>query len=172
MNGRIGCVSSYHTRLPHQWELERITDLSRQAQARLRWMDSYARHGNARKTCRHFDISPTTFYKWLARYRERGLAGLEDRSRAPKRRRVSAIPWEQVDLVVRLRCQGQLYLAWSRHKLAVLLARGNGVKLSASSVGRILERKGLYEGGKLRRRRKCRRYKVKRLRADAFMRDL
>ena len=30
-------------------------------------------------------VSPATVYKWLARYRDEGLAGLEDRTSAPKR---------------------------------------------------------------------------------------
>ena len=30
-------------------------------------------------------VSPATVYKWLSRYRNEGLAGLEDRSSAPKR---------------------------------------------------------------------------------------
>lgn len=35
--------------------------------------------------CRKLGISRQTAYKWRKRYREEGLAGLEDRSRAPKR---------------------------------------------------------------------------------------
>jgi transposase InsO family protein len=35
--------------------------------------------------CRKLGISRQTAYKWRARYRAEGLAGLEDRSRAPKR---------------------------------------------------------------------------------------
>ena len=34
--------------------------------------------------CRRLEISRPTAYKWRARYRAEGLAGLEDRSRAPK----------------------------------------------------------------------------------------
>jgi putative transposase len=36
-----------------------------------------------RAICREFGISPKTGHKWLARYREEGLDGLRDRSRAP-----------------------------------------------------------------------------------------
>ena len=38
--------------------------------------------------CERFGISRKTGYKWLARYRERGGAGLNDLSRAPHR-----VPW-------------------------------------------------------------------------------
>src|ERR1700761_4685046 len=35
------------------------------------------------QVCRAFGISRETGYKWLARYEAEGVAGLEDRSRAP-----------------------------------------------------------------------------------------
>ena len=38
---------------------------------------------NVRELCRRFGISAPTGYKWLARHREHGPAGLEDRPRAP-----------------------------------------------------------------------------------------
>lgn len=44
-----------------------------------------AREGaNLRELCRRFGISAPTAYKWLARYREHGPAGLEELSRTPK----------------------------------------------------------------------------------------
>ena len=36
-----------------------------------------------RALCRRFEISPTTAYKWLARYATEGRAGLADHSRRP-----------------------------------------------------------------------------------------
>ena len=39
--------------------------------------------------CEEFGISRKTGYKWLERYRERGVAGLEERSRAHGRRKIS-----------------------------------------------------------------------------------
>jgi transposase-like protein len=38
---------------------------------------------NLRALCRHFNISPSTGYKWLRRWTQEGAAGLADRSRAP-----------------------------------------------------------------------------------------
>jgi leucine-zipper of insertion element IS481 len=35
------------------------------------------------QTCRHFDLSRKTFYKWRARYKSHGEVGLCDRPRAP-----------------------------------------------------------------------------------------
>jgi len=39
---------------------------------------------NVRRLCRQFEISPKTGYKWIARFLEAGIAGLEERSRRPK----------------------------------------------------------------------------------------
>ncbi len=44
-----------------------------------------AEGANVRLLCRRFGVAPATGYKWLARYAERGLAGLEERSRRPHR---------------------------------------------------------------------------------------
>ena len=54
-------------------------ELSREAKWRLEWIDWYRAHGrNARKTCRHFSISPDTLYRWLGRYDPKDLTSLED----------------------------------------------------------------------------------------------
>jgi transposase-like protein len=37
------------------------------------------------QTCRHFGLSRKTFYKWKARYKSHGEAGLCDRPRVPQR---------------------------------------------------------------------------------------
>ncbi|MGA2363342.1 MAG: helix-turn-helix domain-containing protein [Candidatus Aminicenantales bacterium] len=42
--------------------------MSQGAAKRLRWMDHYARSGNARQTCRYFGISAQTFYRWKNRH--------------------------------------------------------------------------------------------------------
>jgi hypothetical protein len=39
-------------------------ELSKKARQRLKWFDYYNSHAHyARLTCRHFDISPQTFYR-------------------------------------------------------------------------------------------------------------
>lgn len=43
--------------------------LSKKALKRLEWVDWYFNHGeNARLTCRHFGISPDTFYLWKRKF--------------------------------------------------------------------------------------------------------
>lgn len=172
MKGRVGTHTSiYHTRLPHQWKLERMPAgiLSKEALKRLKWMDYYHKHGNARRTCRYFGISPTTFYKWRTRFQAYGFAGLEERSRAPQSRRASTVSREQASLIAAIRRE---YPAWSKHKIAVILARDHGITISASTVGRVLKRKGLYEEKKSLKRRRAARKRAAKLRSDKWMRDL
>jgi transposase-like protein len=44
------------------------------------------------KLCREFGISRPTGYLWLARYREGGVAGVEERSRRPRRSPTQTVP--------------------------------------------------------------------------------
>lgn len=172
MKGSIGTSTSiYHTRLPHQRKLERIAktcNLSKEARVRLNWLTHYKKHKNASVTARRFGISRSTLHKWTKRYSERGPKGLEDLSRAPKRRRTSTVPWQAVELIVSIRKE---HPAWSKHKIAVILSRDHGITLSASTVGRVMRRKGLYDERVSRKRRKAARRRKERLRAEWWMRN-
>ncbi|MGB3906068.1 MAG: helix-turn-helix domain-containing protein [Anaerolineae bacterium] len=117
----------------------RLADLGRElspnARRRLKWMDYYESHGeNARLACRHFDISPQTFYRWRRRYNPRRLASLEDRSRCPHQVRQPTWTPELVEAVQQLR---EHYPRWGKDKLTPLL-RAAGWSVSTSMVGRIL----------------------------------
>ena len=172
MKGSVGTSTSiYHTRLPHQRKLERMSrtfDLSKSAKLRVSWLTHYRKHANATVTCRRFGISRNTLYKWAARYAERGPRGLEDLSRAPKTRRISKVPWQTVDLICSIRKEQP---AWSKHKVAVILARDHGITLSASAVGRIMKRKGLYDERVSRKRSKAAKRRQQRLRAEWWMKN-
>jgi len=101
----------------------------------VKWFDYYEAHGqNARLTCRHFGISPQTFYRWKRRYNEKHLASLEDRTHRPWRVRQPTWTEEQVTAVLKIR---EEYPRWGKDKLSVLLS-GRGYSLSVSMVGRIL----------------------------------
>ena len=123
----------------------KIPELSREARQRLKWFDYYHCHRqNARLTCRHFDISPQTFYRWKRRYDARHLESLESRSHRPKRLRQPSYTAEVVAAVLRVREDNP---RWGKYKLVPLL-REDGYEVSASRVGRILRR--LRERGVLR----------------------
>ena len=120
----------------------RIADISREANKRLKWFDYYVKVGwNARKTCRHFGISPDTFYYWKRRNGPDNLTTLEERSRRPKRARQPTWTTGTAQAVLVLREQ---YPSWGKAKLTRLLG-DHGIKVSVSMVGRIL--KALKERG-------------------------
>lgn len=113
----------------------RLPELAAGVRRRLKWMEYYERHGrNARRTCRHFDISPQTFYRWRRRYDPAQLGSLEARSRAPRRRRRPT--WSPA-LAEAVRALRQTYPRWGKDKLVVLLRRARW-EVSTSMVGRIL----------------------------------
>jgi putative transposase len=113
----------------------RIGDVSHEAIKRLKWFDYHYTHGkNARLTCRYFGITPDTFYKWKRRYRPSDLKTLEEHSHRPKRVRKPTWSLEQVQAVLKIR---EEHPRWGKEKLTNLLEE-NGIKLSASMVGRIL----------------------------------
>nr|BFF07185.1 hypothetical protein GCM10023233_21540 [Brevibacterium otitidis] len=57
-------------------------------------------------------IARSTLTKWVARYREEGVDGLEDRSSAPATR-PTRIPLEVVELIDRFRCDHK----WSARRI-------------------------------------------------------
>lgn len=104
--------------------------------------------------CRRFEISRETGYKWVARFRELGMAGLEERSRAPHTR-PHAMDEGMRRLVVELRGD---HPSWGAKKLRELVvgrqsvgAVGPDLRVPApSTIGDLLSREGMI----YRRRRK------------------
>ncbi|NLE94175.1 MAG: transposase [Dehalococcoidia bacterium] len=145
MRHYYGHAMNVYEVLPGYRRLGRLTDISKDAERRLKWFDYYFTHGqNARLTCRHFDISPQTFYRWKRRYSGKHLQALEDRSHRPTRVRQPEYSPELTEAVRVLREQ---YPRWGKDKLVVLL-RDAGFATSTSTVGRILAR--LRERGVLK----------------------
>ena len=81
--------------------------------------------------------SRATYYRWLRRYREAGLKGLESGTRAPRRRRVCHWTKQQEQQVLHLR---KRYPLWGKRKLWRVLVRERDWTLSESTVGRIVAR--------------------------------
>ncbi len=98
--------------------------------------------------CREYGISRQTAYKWRERFQRGRLAGLQDRSRRPRRQgRQTVKVWLQ-----RLRRARQRRPTWGVRKLRWSLERDFGRRglPSAATLGRWLRRWGLTPG---RRRR-------------------
>lgn len=94
---------------------------------------------NIRLLCRRFGVTPTTGYKWLARYAERGAVGLEEKSRRPHRSPCRSDPGvETAVLAVRAK-----HPAWGGRKIrARLLQAGAEQAPAPSTITAILRRHG------------------------------
>jgi len=172
MKGRYnGVYMKAYKILPGAKTLSRILDISPEAKRRLKWLDWYQAHGsNARLTCRHFGLSPDTFYRWKRRFKPGCLRTLESQSRRPKKFRRSLIPQSTIDLIVALRKEA---MGMSKYKLNEILKRDRQVSLSPSSINRILKRYGLTDQADLARdikRRKKVNYVIPRIRAARILR--
>ena len=114
--------------------------------------------------CDRYGVSRRVGYKWLHRYEERGLSGLVDRSRAP-RRQAAATPPEIVGEIIALRSK---HPTWGPRKLRAWLDREKPEASwpACSTIGAILKREGLTQS---RRRRPAapRAWRPPRTEADA-----
>ena len=84
------------------------------------------------ETAKAASVSPATVYKWLARFREEGLPGLQDRSSAP-RRCPRALPLLQVRRII----AGRTRLKVGPHRLGPMLGHPR------STVYGVLRRAGM-----------------------------
>lgn len=141
MNGKVGTATKYGTVLPGAVRISKVYSPSKEAKQRLKWMDYHRKVKNIALVCRHFGIQRSLFYKWHNRYEKLGIKGLESRPRKPKTFRQSKMPLEYIDLVRKLRKQ---YPYFSKYKLAVILKRDFDIKLSSSTVGRIIKKYDLF----------------------------
>ncbi len=130
-------MSIYGSVIPGSNRLAKIpVELSKTARQRIKWFDFYEGHGHyARLTCRHFGISPETFYRWKRRYDPHNLKTLEDRSHRPREVRQPTWRLELAQAVLEIR---ERYPRWGKDKLVVLLHK-EGHSVSTSMIGRILK---------------------------------
>ncbi|MGH9592610.1 MAG: helix-turn-helix domain-containing protein, partial [Bryobacteraceae bacterium] len=100
--------------------------------------------------CQRYDIARETGYVWLRRYRQAGVPGLIERSRATQRHG-NQTPEEIEQLVLELR---QAHMRWGPRKLKRILERDQPGRVwpASSTIGGLLKREGLVVGRKKRRR--------------------
>lgn len=124
------------------------SEVSAEIKQRLEWFDHYLKNGkNARLTCRHFGISPDTFYRWKRRYDPNNLSSLEDnkQNRRPKNLREPATP---IEVVNKIRILRESHPRWSNNDILVQL-KNEGAQISCSTIGRVIKR--LEKTGLLRK---------------------
>ena len=120
----------------------RTSNISEKAKQRLKIVDWLRSHNNnISLTARHFGSDRETIRGWLKRFNQAGMLGLNDKSHRPKNVRKPTTNWNTVNEIVKIRGE---YPAWSKYKIGKILSRQN-IIVSASTVGRVLKRKGLID---------------------------
>jgi putative transposase len=103
---------------------------------------------NFRGLCEEYEISPKTGYKWKERFLAEGLNGIGEHSRRPKdspRELSESVACE----IIRLK---QKHVHWGPRKLRNIYERLHTEVPSESSFKRVLERAGMVERRRVRRR--------------------
>lgn len=122
-----------------------LLQLSKGAKSRLAWLIFYETIGkrNARLTARHFGITPKTFYHWKNRFDETNLRTLEERSRAPLKRRTREYTPLQYVRVVELR---RAHIRWGKMKLLKLYQDdfSKDTTMTSWKIQCIITRCGMY----------------------------
>ena len=113
----------------------------------LEWNDGAL---SVAELCRCYGISRKTAYKWRRRYREAGVAGLADRSRAPLHH-PQAMGAAVVEALLSVRSR---YPSWGPKKIRAYLAHHDAETAwpAVSSIGDLLRREGLVAPRRRRHR--------------------
>ena len=109
---------------------------SRRAKQRRKWLEHFQKYRNARLTCRHFGISPSTFYLWKNKFNPQNLLSLEDntKNRKPHKLRQPKFNHEHIDDITKLK-----YVNQKLGKVLITkILKVKGHKISQSTVSRIL----------------------------------
>lgn len=169
-----GLYSGVTMKLRYLWPKgfsDRVISLSQSGKTRLSWLDWYLFHGkNARATCRHFGISPDTFYLWKSRFDPGSLISLEDNkaTRRPKNVRQPTTSLEVVNKVVDIR---RLDPEKSKYEIREELKR-EGTIVGTSTIQRIINRHPtLTNSQHVKKIRSHRKFAISRLKAAKELRE-
>lgn len=145
--------------------------LSKDALRRLEWMDWYVAHGkNARLTCRHFGISPDTFYLWKGRFNKYNLSSLEfnPKTRRPHRLREMTTNPSILKLIYETRLEDTRK---SKYEIQEELKR-KGIKVSTKVIQKVINRHiELRNPEHQRRITKSRNYRIARIKAARELKE-
>jgi transposase InsO family protein len=126
--------------------------LSPTARLRLEWMIFYktVAKGNASFTAKHFGISRKTFMKWKARFNVRDLTSLQDKSKAPKKKRNWTVTVKEEANIIVIRND---HLKWGKEKLKREYLKSYGQVISTNKIQKVINKHQLYPEPKEHKKR-------------------
>lgn len=147
------------------------SSLSKDALKRLTWIDWYFSHGrNAEKTCRHFILSKSVFYRWFKRFDKENLKTLEfdTKLRRPHHLREMTTPPPILKLIYDIRLKD---LSKSKYEIEEELRRG-GIKVSRKVIQKVINRHFELRNDEHKARlKKSRNLKIARIKASRELRE-
>jgi transposase InsO family protein len=118
-------------------------NISPAAKERLEWIIFYQTVGkrNARVTASYFGVSRKTLHKWLKRFDPFIIQSLEEKSKAPHKKRVWEVTKTEEERIVSLR---KKYLKYGKAKLKVLYHKEFKENVSTWKIERVVRKHNLY----------------------------
>lgn len=99
-------------------------------------------------------IAQSTLYKWIKKFNKEGKEGLKDKSKRPHKLFRLKVTEEQAQLILSIRKKYK----YGQKRISAHLLRYHGLKLSSTTVWRILHKYGVAPVKKTRRSTKRKRY--------------
>jgi len=127
----------------HWRNLAEYWHISSKAKERLEWVIFYQTVGkkNARFTASYFGISRKTFHKWRKRFNPHFIQSLEEKSRAPQKKRTWEVTREQEERIIALRTK---HLKYGKRKLKVIYQKEFEETISTWKIERVVRKHHLF----------------------------
>ena len=109
-------------------------DVERDVRQRLLWVRMYITTGNSGLVCRRCGISRPTLRKWVARYKESLIEGLQSQSRRPRTCPSQKIFATEKQIILELRSKRNL----GARRIQNELIRIQGMHLSLATIHKVL----------------------------------
>ena len=152
------------------WSEIKTASLSKDALRRLIWLDWYYSHGrNAERTCRHFSISKSLFYRWLGRFDKYSLKTLEfdTKTRRPHKVREMTTPLPILQKIYSIR---EADLSKSKYEIHEELKR-EGIGVAHNVIQKVINRHSELHNLSKNLSKQKRKYSIARTRAPRELRD-
>lgn len=118
------------------------------------WIRLYQQTGDAGLTCRRCGISRPTLRKWLRRYEELGIRGLQSQSKRPKSSPAKKTGEQEIKWILSLRSERKLGVRRIQNELKQLHA----LSLSLATIHKVLTSRNVEPLRRIRRVQKPKRY--------------